>query len=225
MNAQGKDSHAVYWVRFQSQINFSPKTYWNNEVDNRRFIDPDVQTQLIYHSRLHYKTGRWDYAGGLSLSWAYGSSPENSVQHPTLEARPVLEASYEIPYRKWLLAQRFRIDNRFFEEDKLQTIFDATDYILRLRYRLQARIPIDKNADGIPTVSLRIADEVMVNYESNFFDQNRVYVSGEFIINKLWSAECGYIHIYQQRLGTDLFLQRHVLRFSVLHKLSLYRTR
>src|SRR5688572_2017013 len=99
--AQQKDSHGVHWIRYQNQLNFTPKIFWNNEFDNRRFINPDAQTQFIFHTRLHYKTGRWDYAGGISLSWAYASKPENPVQHAVMEARPVLEVSYEIPIRNW----------------------------------------------------------------------------------------------------------------------------
>jgi hypothetical protein len=221
--AQQKDSHAVQWIRYQNQLNFTPRIFWNNEIDNRRFINPDVQTQLIFHSRLHYKTGRWDYAGGLTLSWAYASRPENPVQHPVTEVRPVVEASYEIPFKKWFLQHRIRLDHRFIEEDKMETVFDDANYIMRFRYRLQARIPLHIDSKGIPLISLRLADEVMFNHRENIFDQNRIYATGEFVFNKKWSIEAGYIHIYQQRYTTDDFLQRHVLRISVLHKLFLYK--
>lgn len=222
--AQHKDTHAVYWIRYQNNLAFSPTISWNNDIDNRRFIAPDVQTQLIYHSRLHLKKGRWDYAAGLTLSWAFASQPENPVQHPVVEVRPVAEVNYEVPFRKWLLQQRIRMDNRFFEEDKTETIFDGSTYVMRLRYRLQARVPLVRNSKGDPTVIFRIADEIMVNHRENFFDQQRLYLSGDFFVNKNWSVEAGYIHIYQQRFASDNFLQRHVLRFSLIHKLFLYKT-
>lgn len=63
--AQQKQSQWTYWLRYQNQLIFSPKLYWNNEGDNRRFFNPDVQLQFIVHSRLHYKIKRWDFGGGL----------------------------------------------------------------------------------------------------------------------------------------------------------------
>jgi hypothetical protein len=170
------------------------------------------------HSRLHYKIPHWDFAGGLSLSWQYAGTPERPVSHATQEFRPVLEASYEIPVRKALLSQRIRLDNRFFEEDKLTTDLFNTTYVARFRYRLQVRLPLTQSNK----VNLRIADEVMVNARENFFDQNRVYVTSEYIITKHLSMEAGYIYIYQQRFRTTNFVERHVLRFSILHKLFFY---
>ena len=203
-------------------MNFTPKITWNNEIDNRRFLDPDIETQFIFHSRLHYRTGRWDYATGISLSWAYASQAENSVRHAVMEARPVIEASYEIPMRKLFLSQRLRIDNRFIEEDKFNNIFDGSDYIMRLRYRVQTRVPLKRDENGIPLITLRIANEIMVNHRENFFDQNRIYMTSEFIINRHWAFEAGYIYIYQQRFGKDEFFERHVLRLSLTHKLFFY---
>ena len=104
----------LYWIRYQNQLIFSPKLFWNNEADNRRFIGPDVQNQLIFHSRLHYKTGRWDLAAGLTYSRAYAAIPESGYNTAVDELRPVAEASYEWPVRRSGIQMRLRADNRFF---------------------------------------------------------------------------------------------------------------
>src|SRR5688572_27682250 len=80
---------SLYWIRYQAQLNFSQKLYMTNEIDNRRFFNPDVQNQLIFHSRLHFKKARWDFAGGLTLSNAYAQRPENGYKNVTSEIRPV----------------------------------------------------------------------------------------------------------------------------------------
>jgi hypothetical protein len=218
------NNHAAYWLRYQNQLNFSSKISWTNEIDNRRFITPDYENQFIFHSRFHYKKGRWDYGTGLTLSWSYTTIPEKPISHATMEARPVIEASYEIPFKSFFLQQRLRIDNRFFEADKLETIFDGTTYVMRFRYRVQARIPLKYDHNNKPSVNLRIANEIMLNDRKNTFDQNRIYASVDFAITKNLSIETGYIFIYQQRLGTDLFLERNVLRLSLLHRLFLFKT-
>ena len=114
----------LYWIRFQTQWTLSPKMYWNNEVDNRRFFDPDVQNQLIFHSRLHYKTGPWDVAGGLTLSYAFAQFPERGYDHVTTEIRPVAEISHEVSVGAVSLQNRFRIDNRFFQVNEDESIWE-----------------------------------------------------------------------------------------------------
>ena len=220
MMAQSND-HPTYWIRYQNHLSFKKGLLWSNEIDNRRFINPDVQNQLIFHSRLHHKSSRWDYATGVTVSWAYAGTPGNVVSHPTTEFRPVIEASHEVPLKSWALQQRFRLDNRFFEEDRFESLLDGTDYMLRLRYRIQARINLVKDNNGLVTTTLRLADEIMFNHKQNLFDQNRIYATVDFFVDRNWNLEAGYIFIHQQRLRTDLFFQRHVLRFSLLHKVKL----
>ena len=215
--AQESYTQYLYWLRYQNQLIFSPKLYWNNDIDNRRFFNPDVENQLILHSRLHYKRGHWDFGGGITFSWAFAARPEYGFNHAVSEIRPVIEASHEVLIKEIGIQNRFRIDNRFFEVDE-ESVLDTTFYVTRFRYRLQARIPLKQNDDNVTTISLRVADEIMFNSKQNTFDQNRIYATGEFYLNKNFSLEFGYIYIYQQRFGTDDFFKRNVLRFSVFHK-------
>ncbi|HYG18148.1 MAG TPA: DUF2490 domain-containing protein [Ohtaekwangia sp.] len=217
---QDSFTQAIYWIRYQNQLIFSPSVYWTNEVDNRRFFDPDVASQLIFHSRLHYKRGPWDLAAGLTYSLAFAQQPELGYDRGTSEIRPVIEASYEHHAGKILLINRIRIDNRFLQSDPDQNVFQESNHVLRMRYRFQAVIPL-KKVDHKTSIGLRLADEIMFNNHKNTFDQNRVYATGEFVLNKNFSLEAGYIYIYQQRFGRDEFYHRHVLRFSVMHRIKM----
>jgi hypothetical protein len=210
-----------HWMRYQNQIVFNDRVYWNNEVDNRRFINPDQQFQLIAHSRVHLKKDRWDLAGGLTASWAYTPSPEIKIQHPTFELRPVVEASYEIPFRKFLLQQRIRVDNRFFEEDRFADLSGPYEYVARFRYRIQARAALRKNDEGKPIAGIKLADEIMINHKGNFFDQHRIYVSCDLRLSSRFNLEVGYINIYQQRRVAGTYYDRNVLRLSLLHIINL----
>jgi hypothetical protein len=214
-------TQSLYWLRYQAIISFSPRLSWSNDIDNRRFFGHDVENQLIFHSRLHYKTGRWDLASGLTYSIAYAAFPETGYTSSIGEFRPVIEASYEIPVRKSFLSQRIRIDNRIFQEIPEVSLFDESFYVMRFRYRLQYRTVLKRNDADVTTIGLRVADEIMFNDRKNFYDQNRIYLTGEFYLNPKISLEGGYIFIHQQRFGRDEFFQRHVLRFSVLHRINL----
>lgn len=220
--AQQKQFQSIYWLRYQNQLIFSPKLYWNNEGDNRRFFNPDVQLQFIVHSRLHYKIKRWDLGGGLTFSWAYAQKPTAPISHPTQEIRPVAEVNYEMPLTGFKLMHRVRLDNRFFEEEKTESVFKNSIYVARFRYRLQATVPVITNEEKNKSVTLKIADEIMLNHRSNTFDQNRVYATVDFALSRYVTIETGYIYIYQQRFGRSDFFERHVLRFSLLHKIFFY---
>lgn len=222
--AQGQStvySQALYWIRYQNQLNISPKFYVINEIDNRRFFNPDVENQLIIHSRLHYANKRWNFGGGLTFSWIFAQVPENGYSHSTAEVRPVIEGSYEVPVAKVAIQHRVRMDNRFIEESQDQNVWNDSFYVFRFRYRLQARMPLKTNSEGAPTIFLRLSEEIMFNNKENVFDQNRIYASTEFSINKNFMLETGYIYIYQQRFGTEEFFSRHVVRFSIIHNLWL----
>ncbi len=209
----------VYWLRYQAQVIFNEKWQWNNELDNRRFFNPDVQHQFIFHSRVHYKHDRWDFGGGFTTSLAYASRPEVIVSHPLTELRPVLEASYEIPLKKLFLQQRLRFDSRFFEEDRFDGLGGSYDFVGRIRYRIQTRFALKKNNDNVPTIAMRVADEVMVNTKDNFFDQQRFYVSVDKLLSNRFTLEAGYIHLYQQRRGVEEFFSRNVFRASLVHRI------
>jgi hypothetical protein len=210
---------ALYWIRYQAQFNVSTSLYWLNEADNRRFLNIDVENQMIFHSRLHYKKGAWDFGGGLTLSYIFTQRPELGWTHATTEIRPVAEMSHEFNRRKILFQNRVRIDNRFFEVNETQSIWEESRYVMRLRYRFQVRIPL-KMKEGKAISFLKLAEEIMANHTGNFFDQNRLYASVDFYLTKNFSFEPGYIFIYQQRFNTIEFYARHVFRFSLIHKIN-----
>jgi hypothetical protein len=216
------NQQSLYWIRYQNQLTISPKFHLNIEVDNRRFFDHDVENQFILHSRLHYKHNRWEFGGGLTASWIFTQKPENKSTHAAIELRPVVEASHELRLGKVEFQNRVRVDNRFLEKDPEKNIFDDSNYVLRFRYRAQLKIPLKKSDDGTPLIQLRVADEIMFNHKENFFDQNRIYVTCDFVLSRFFIFEAGYIYIYQQRFGSDNeYFQRHVARITLLHKIKL----
>lgn len=209
---------ALYWLRYQHQLIISPSFYWTNEIDNRRFFNPDVEHQLIGHSRLHYKKGKWDIGAGMTFSSIFAQKPENGYDHSTAEVRPVGEVTFEQPAGKLSFQNRIRVDNRFIEENQEHSVWQKSFYVCRVRYRAQLKIPLKVNAENITTVSLRFAYEIMLNNKKNTFDQSRIYGTAEFYVTKKLSIETGYLYIYQRRFGLDEYFSRHALRLSILHR-------
>lgn len=211
---------ALYWVRYQNILQLRPAWSWNNEADNRRFFAPDVAHQLIFHSRLHYKFKAWDVGAGLTYSRAYAQRPEIGYQHVSQEFRPVVELSREKIGKKFSIQHRVRLDNRFLEDQAGESVWQSSRFLLRIRYRLQLRVPLTFADEGIPRLTLKLADEIMVNDRDNVYDQNRIYASLEHALSKSLSLETGYIYIHQHRLGQAEYYQRHVLRLSLIHRVA-----
>ena len=139
-----------------------------------------------------------------------------------MELRPFAEISNEQPIGKVTLQNRIRFDNRFLQNNPDVSVWDQSYYILRIRYRAQVDIPLKQNSEEINTISLRISDEIMFNTKANIFDQNRIDVTFDFYLNKHFSVQPGYVYLYQHRLKRDEYFSRNVLRFSLIHRISLY---
>jgi hypothetical protein len=219
VHGQEVTTQYAYWLRYQLQVPLSPKLLLTSEFDNRRFFDPDVALQFITHQRLHYRTGHWDFVGGLTYSIAFAQKPEEGFDEGISEVRPVIEAGHEFLAGKFFIGNRIRIDDRFIQSDPDQSVFEESVNIVRFRYRLQFRIPLKTDDNQQPTVSLRVADEIMFNNWKNTFDQNRIYATLDFVLSKKFSVETGYIYIYQQRFGRDEFFERHVFRLSLVQRI------
>jgi hypothetical protein len=133
-----------------------------------------------------------------------------------------VEATHEAGQKKITLQNRLRIDNRFFEVNENESIWSESRYVTRLRYRVQIRLLLNEHKGKNP-INLRVANEIMVNTKENVFDQFRLYVTGDFYVNRNFSLETGYIYIYQQRFASQDVFSRHVFRFSVLHRINLIK--
>ena len=217
--SQGTIYHqALYWIRYQNQWTINPKWYWINEAENRRFFSPDEENQLIAHTHLHRKAGKWDVGGGMTFSWIYAQFPDRDYDHAVSEVRPFVEAAHEFPLGKAFVQNKLRIDNRFFETSNDAGVLEDFYYVTRFRYRIQFRFVLKKHEDT-PVIGLRLADEIMINSKQNVFDQNRVHVSVDFRVIKSLSLEAGYVYLYQQRAGRDEYFSRQVARFTVIHRI------
>ncbi|RAW01028.1 DUF2490 domain-containing protein [Pseudochryseolinea flava] len=211
-----------YWIGYRNQLIFSPNLYWTNDIDNRRFFDPDVALQFIAHSRIHYRWKQLDFGGGVTYSVAFAAKNNEGYKHSTAEIRPVTEVQHDLRFAKFSIQNRFRVDYRFTENNVEENVFESSTYVTRYRYRLQFRIPLTNPEDrnGLAT-TLRISDEIMVNSKKNTFDQNRFNATLDIPLSQRFTLETGYIFIHQQRYGRDEFFDRHVVRISLVHRITL----
>ncbi|WP_255070947.1 DUF2490 domain-containing protein [Lacihabitans sp. LS3-19] len=209
----------LFWLRFSNQTNFkNSKFFLINEVEDRRFYISNTQHHTIQHNHLHYKIKpNVDVALGQTFSWQNPQFPDANIKLTVPEVRPFQEinASEKIN-PKLIFSTRFRIDERFIRNNNGTELSDGYKFNMRYRLRIQYQYLIWKNG------SLKISDELMINSgkNTNFFDQNRIFISYEHKFTKNTSSEIGYLRWYQQRSQFDTYFQRDIVRFSLFQKLN-----
>lgn len=213
----------IYWLRYYNQFSLNKNLTWQNEFENRRFIEGNVQHLFITHSRLHFQfSKRADVAMGFTYLLQSPNVPETAVSRLIVpEFRPVQEVNWTDPILTRLtLSHRIRVDERFVRKASTIALLDGYDFNLRFRYRLMLSYPLSKVVNPL---TLRYGHEIFLNAGEqivyNQFDQFRTIVSLEKRLNKHFSTELSYIHWYQQRsTGTDFF-NRNIARLTLIHRI------
>lgn len=218
----------LVWYGLFTTVQWNEKWYFQNEIQERHFINPMAQHQFIVRSHLHRLLGNsgWETSGGFCFFFTNPNDPNATVKLTRPEFRPHLEFAYKQKLDKVTLDHRFRGEARFFHNinDSSTDLEDGFEYSnYRFRYKLQASLPIFK-IDENRRVKFKVSDELFINAGNkiltNVFDQNRVYAGLNYDILKNLSFEVGYLNWFQQKPDGDFF-NRDILRFTVYHKIDL----
>ena len=221
--AQSNTVHqSLYWLRYYNQTRLSTKYTLHVEVDERRFVNPDLQSQFFIHAHLHREISK-NLDTGVGLTYANTNSNKNNTL-VVPEWRPFLEVSFtQLLFKKIQGQLRYRVDERYIRNNTVLGLADGYNFILRHRFRLQFVMPL-KKFESDRSLMLKVADEIMLNStgNANTFDQNRIYVGVEWQFCKKWSGEFGYFNLYQTASANEYF-DRDILRFTLYHRLSLVK--
>jgi hypothetical protein len=215
----------LLWIRYQNQIRFSPTLNWQNEIEERWFIDYGQRHHFIAHTRLHHRfSSDVDVGAGVTYSRQSAQFPNAADDLVVPEIRLVQEINYAIPVSERVrLQQRFRVDERFIRINNGSELLDGYSFNWRFRFRLQASILLS-SLESTSKTTLKIFDELMVNAGSNIvynqFDQNRVYIGVEQSLSDDISLELGYMKWYQQTAAGNRFFNRDILRFTFSQRID-----
>lgn len=219
---------SLYWLRYNNQLIFNEKMYWNNDFEERRFFKNNRQHHFIFHSRLHYKISKAiDLGAGFTYSLQSPQEPDAANRLVVPELRPGQQVTFLGKISPRLsLDQRLRIDERFIRRNNGRELLDGYDFNFRFRYRLQASFRINKKENKNTATTLRVSDEIMFNAGKNIvynqFDQNRVYLGLEQGLMPNISLELGYLKWFQRRpKPAEEYFDRDIVRLAIHHKIKL----
>ncbi len=220
----------LVWYGYYLTLQLNEKYFLTSEIQERHFVEPFAQHQFVLRSHLHRNLGRgWDVALGMCL---FLQSPnENPSKNDLIipELRPHFAFAQQQKLKFGNLNQRYQVEARFFHHTENNELAESYDFgNFRFRYQIGLEIPIWKNkATKRELLAVKFSNEIMVNVGENivynFFDQNRMYVALNYKITPNLSLEMGYLNWFQQQKSGNKFYQRDILRFTVFHKIKLYK--
>ena len=196
------------WYIYNGFFNVSPKVELFFETQLRTyevFSNPEtffLRPYFNYNITKQVQTGL-----GLEYhkNWTYDAVPENKVSSE--EFRITLQTMLFQKVGRVALQHRYRYEFRHVEGDKLQ----------RMRYRIQATIPLNSKSMAAGTIFLNTFNEIMIDTNPAFnFSQDRIYLAGGYQFNQALNLQVGYLAILRQ--GTV----HNRLQFFVTHKLYFY---
>lgn len=218
----------LIWYGVFTTININEKWYFQNELQERHYINPTAQHQFVFRGHLHRHLGAsgWESSLGMCLFLQSPNDPKATVKLTVPELRPHVEFGYKQKLKRVSFDHRFRAEARFFHNTNTSRT-DLEDGFafgnFRFRYKFQATIPIVKIADH-RFLKIKLSDELHLNagrnIVMNIFDQNRLYGGIGIDLTRDVFVEAGYLNWFQQRPNSEFF-NRDILRFTVFHKVNL----
>jgi hypothetical protein len=196
------------WYIYNGFFNVSPKVELFFETQLRTyevFSNPETFFLRPYFNYNITKQVQMGLGLEYHKNWTYDAVPENKVS--TEEFRITLQTMLFQKVGRVALQHRYRYEFRNVEADKLQ----------RMRYRIQATIPLNSKSMEAGTIFLNTFNEIMIDTNPAFnFSQDRIYLAGGYQFNQALNLQVGYLAILRQ--GTV----HHRLQFFITHKLFFY---
>ena len=196
----------AYWGRVLVKVKHDSNWTFQTEADGRRSILPDKYLQFIAHAQIQRKIGR-NTEGALGVS--FSNNRQNLIN--VNEYRLFQEFYFfQKLTPKIRLTQRFRTEERWFENVEKGAIVTGFNFRFRWRYRPQLTLKLNEKW------SLKTNTEIM--YHVDKYDQFRFSLSGEYRFNPKMSLETGYLKVHQAR-SSGGFTDRDVLRTTLYFNL------
>lgn len=213
------------WYGYYVTADFGKKWFLTAELENRQFVKPSAQNLFFIRPHLHYKVHKnWDVGAGVAYFLTTTQNPQKIGKLTTPELRMFQEGNNSFTWGRLTFANRFRFEQRWIRKTAAEQLAVGYNFNFRFRYRTGLDVLLYQTKEKKHKVKLRVNNELMVNIPTklvkNIFDQNRAYVGMNYQPPGPMSFEVGYLHWYQERQMTKQYFNRHVVRFSIFHKVS-----
>lgn len=214
----------LIWYGYFQKIEMSKNWYLESEIQERHFIDPLVQHQLLIRTHLHRKLGNgWEASAGGCAFFQNSNDPGAVINLTVPELRPHVEFAYKQELKKSSIEYRYRTEFRFYHntnQDRTALEQGYTFSNIRFRYRVQAVMPVYNK------LKIKASNELHINAGNkivkNVFDQNRLYAGLSYASTPNLSIDMGYMNWFQQK-SDGSFFSRDILRFTIYQNINKHK--
>lgn len=220
------DHQSILWTRYYNQLLLNEKWSLHSEFDNRLFTKPvqenlyAVRIQGRYKINDHLETGV-----GFTYFSVDTQVPENNLDFNIPEYRGQQDITWKQKTGKITINQRFQLEERFIHNANKESLLPGSTFSWRFRYRLQGDYTVWKKEKQV--LKAVVSDEIMFNFGKkiikNTFDQNRIYAAIHYGLNNNLAFEFGYLNSFQRRASGIDYFNRDIIRFSIFHKIKIYK--
>ena len=169
----GGPSHWGGFLEVQARSNGLLNQYFYNELKGGVSYDLDKNFTVTL-------------AGGRYATYDY---KELSAGPLTLEKRLWQQLVINQYLSRLKFEHRYRIEQRWFDLRD-----GSSQFRNRIRYRLNAFLPINNTTITPKTAFLSVYDEIFINPKGPAFERNRVYAGVGYQLDKHWIVQLGWVN-------------------------------
>ncbi|RTQ46810.1 DUF2490 domain-containing protein [Hymenobacter gummosus] len=178
------------WFIGTVQLPGSPEKRWGG------FAEVQVRTNALFRQYFYH-----ELKAGLSYDIDKNfTALLGGGRYATSDYRDLSAGPLNVEARLWaqvVLTQyssRLKLEHRYRAEQRWFSYRDdSTSTRNRLRYRLNAFMPLNAKTIGPKTVFLSVYDEIFLNLRGPVFERNRFYAGVGYQFNKHLTAQAGWI--------------------------------
>ena len=207
LSAQSEDKLGSWYI-YNGFFNVSPKVELFFETQLRTWETFSNPENFFLRPYFNYNWNK-NFQSGLGLeyhkTWTYAEDPDNRISSD--EFRITLQGMVFQRIERVSLQHRYRYEFRNVNSDQLQ----------RMRYRIQATIPLNNKTMKKGTVFANVFNEFLVDTAPRLqLSQNRFYLAGGYQFTKDLNFQFGYLFISRSSSTHNR------LQFFLTHKLYFY---
>jgi outer membrane receptor protein involved in Fe transport len=196
-------TQALQWLSLNSNIKMTSRLSWLVE-GQFRYADSFDPQQYQARTALDIKINdRFSFVPlGYVYTWNYKYGKQPAVFENN-EHRIWQQVFYKHNFRRFKIDHRLRFEERFIQQHHVRSDGAVVDdgYILnqtRLRYRLMARLPLNRSSIEPGTYFASVYDEIFFSWGEHVTyhkpDQNRLFAGAGYQLNKNLTLQGGLIY-------------------------------
>lgn len=211
----------LLWLRYQLEVPLGKNWDFEQEVEERAFVDPLRQGELRLRSSFIRVLGAgWSADAGFLVAWETESiEPYRDEVSLRMEVRPHQQISYEHSLGdKLSFEHSYKLEERFFEQQNAQGQYQGAGIAferLRMKYSLEIGYQVND------WLGLEVFDELVFHtgpeIGPNPFDRNEAGGGLIFQLSDSFALQATYNYRYNPE-GIRAILHQHIARFTVVHR-------